>query len=165
MARNRSAHPAVPQLREPMTRPAPDLSPSEALQDAPVGRGARRVALAGYLLVMMLLFLVPIPHRFDAIARRYDGLVHLLLFLVFAVVYRLDGGPGPGRTLVMAVLLAGGTELAQWVLPYRGAQWSDFAMGAAGAAIGIAISLLAARWPTGTNREPGRGGPANEGAG
>jgi VanZ family protein len=111
--------------------------------------------------MMVLLFLLPIPHRFDVFARRYDGLAHLLLFLVFSLLYQLDGRPAVGKTLVIAVLLAGGTELTQWALPYRGGQWSDFAMGVAGAGIGVVLSLLAARWPRGTPNALAQTAPTN----
>jgi VanZ family protein len=110
---------------------------------------------------MALLLLVPVPHRLDALATRYDGLAHVLIFLAFSLLYQLDRGPAPVRTLAFTVLLAGGTELVQWALPYRGGQWSDFVMGVIGAGIGVILSLLAARWPRGEQDEAMHPDPAS----
>jgi VanZ family protein len=50
------------------------------------------------------------------------------------------------RTLLVAVLLAGGIELVQWALPYRSGQWADIAIGVAGAGTGVAVSIFIAHW-------------------
>jgi len=108
------------------------------------GRAAHAFFLL-YLAVMALLFLLPVPPQLNAAATRFDGLTHFLIFLVFTILYRLDRHAPAWRTLLVAGLIAGGVELVQWALPYRGAQWADFAAGVAGAVVGLALSLVTAR--------------------
>ncbi len=114
-------------------------------QEAPSRPSAAHALFLLYLLAMALLFLLPVPQRLLGAAGRFDDLAHFLIFLVFAVLYRLDSRPTAVRTLSVSVLLAGGIELAQYALPFRGGQWADFAAGVAGAMVGLALSLLTRR--------------------
>jgi VanZ family protein len=98
-----------------------------------------------YLLVMALLFLIPVPHRLNAAATRFDGLAHFLIFLGFTLLHQFDRRPAAIRTLLVAVLLAGGVELVQGALPYRSAQWADFIAGVAGAGAGVLLSFALPR--------------------
>ncbi|HRZ09640.1 MAG TPA: hypothetical protein P5319_07055 [Gemmatimonadales bacterium] len=118
--------------------------PSAGAADSARARVAHALFLV-YLGVMALLFLLPVPHRLDAAATRFDGITHFLIFFVYALLRQVDHRPAVARTLLGAVLLAGGVELIQWALPYRGAQWADFAAGVAGAVVGLTVSLLMTR--------------------
>lgn len=99
-----------------------------------------------YVVAMALLFLLPVPLRFNAVATRFDGVAHFGIFMTFAFLHQFDRRVGPGRTFLLGCLVAGGVELVQWALPYRSAQLVDFAVGAAGAGVGVALSLVVARW-------------------
>jgi VanZ family protein len=99
-----------------------------------------------YLVAMALLFLLPVPPRFNAVATRFDGVAHFGIFMAFAFLHRLGRRVGAGRTFLLGGLVAGGVELVQWALPYRSAQLVDFAIGAAGAGVGVALSLVFERW-------------------
>jgi VanZ family protein len=142
-----------------MSNPTHDSHSPSASPGIPEPGISHHAVLLGYLVIMVLLFLLPVPHRFDALARRFDGVAHFLIFLVFSLLYQLDRGPKAIRTVSITALLAGGTELVQWALPYRGGQWSDFVRGVTGAGVGVALTVLAARWPTGGHGEPTPSGP------
>lgn len=147
-----------------MSNPKHDPRSPSAPPGIPAQGTPLRAALLGYVLLMALLLLVPVPHRLDALASRFDGVAHFVIFLVFSLLYQSDSGPAVARTLSITAVLAGGTELLQWALPYRGGQWSDFAMGVAGAGAGVVLSLLAARWPRGTPDASAHTAPTNGGA-
>lgn len=100
-----------------------------------------------YLIGMALLFLLPVPHRLDASARRYDTLVHVGIFFFFTILYRLDLRASALGAVLAAAAVAGGVELVQWLLPYRGAQWTDFLAGIGGAVAGAALAPLLLRKP------------------
>ncbi len=102
----------------------------------------RRAIFVLYVLAMVLLFLLPVPPRLNRAAGQFDGAVHFGVFLGFSLLYRLGRRPAVARALLVSVLLAGGVELVQWALPYRGGQWADFAFGAAGAGAGVVLAHL-----------------------
>ena len=84
-----------------------------------------------------------IGHRFDADSPRADQ--HAAIFFGFSLLYQLDRRASPLRTLLAGVLVAGGIEVLQWLLPFRGAQVTDFLAGAAGTAAGVGVVLLLRR--------------------
>ena len=103
---------------------------------------SRHAILVLYVLVMVLVFLAPVPTGSWSVPTP-DGLdkaVHFGIFLGFAFLYDLDRRPSAGRTLLASFAFAGGIELAQWILPYRSGDWWDFTAGAVGAGIGAALA-------------------------
>jgi len=107
-----------------------------------------------YLAAMALLLLLPVPLRFNAVASRFDGVAHFGIFMVFAILHQFDRRVGASRTFLLGVLLAAGVELVQGALPYRSAQLVDFAVGTAGAGVGVALSLVAGWWFRGPGGQP-----------
>ncbi len=105
----------------------------------------RHKVFVGYVLVMILVFLLPVPSTplegFDY----FDKLVHFGIFLGFALLFYLDRHRGSWRTFLIATAFAGGTELLQGILPYREGDWLDFVAGAAGAGCGAALAHAARR--------------------
>lgn len=102
----------------------------------------RHAILVCYVLVMVLLFLAPVPTVSLPLPApdHFDKAVHVGIFLGFALLYDLDRRPSVGRTLLVSFAFAGGIELVQWVLPYRSGDWWDFAAGAGGAGVGVALA-------------------------
>ncbi len=96
-----------------------------------------------YVLVMVVVFLVPVP-RVPVLQgmSHPDKVFHLVTFAGFAFLYRLDRRSSVTHTLLVSLAFAGGIELVQWVLPYRSGDWGDFLAGAAGAGIGVVLTLL-----------------------
>ena len=103
---------------------------------------ARHTILILYVLAMVLAFLFPVPPTPVPVPGGFDKVVHLGLFLGFALLYSLDRRPSVGRMLLVSLAFAGGIELIQWALPYRSSDWWDFTVGAAGAGVGTALALL-----------------------
>lgn len=97
-----------------------------------------------YVLIMMLVFLVPVPTTPLAESKHLDKVVHFGVFLVFALLFHWDRSLKVMWTLLISCAFAGAIELAQWFLPYRDADWWDFAAGAAGAGVGAVLVLLRA---------------------
>lgn len=95
-----------------------------------------------YLAAMALLFFLPVPERFTRAAGRFDDLAHAAIFFGFSLLYQLDRRASPLRSLMVGVLAAGGIELLQRLLPFRGSQVTDFLAGAAGTAAGVGLGLL-----------------------
>lgn len=103
---------------------------------------SRHAILVLYVLVMVLVFLAPVPTGSWSVPApdRFDKAVHFGIFLGFAFLYDLDRRPSAGRTLLVSFAFAGGIELVQWILPYRSGDWWDFTAGAVGAGIGAALA-------------------------
>jgi VanZ family protein len=98
-----------------------------------------------YVLIMMLAFLVPVPTIPLAESKHLDKLVHFGVFLGFALVFYLDRPSKVGWAVPIALALAGGIELIQWFLPYRDADWWDFAADAVGTAVGALLVMFTER--------------------
>jgi VanZ family protein len=97
-----------------------------------------------YVLVMALAFLVPVPTMPLAESKHLDKLIHFAVFWGFALLLHLDRPLKVGWTFLISCAFAGAIELVQWFLPYRDADWWDFAAGAAGAGVGAVLVLLRA---------------------
>jgi VanZ family protein len=101
----------------------------------------RHQFFALYVLIMVLLFLVPVPTIPLAESRHVDKLVHFGVFLGFALLFYLDRRLGVIWIFLISCAFAGAIELVQWFLPYRDADWWDFLAGAAGAGMGAVIAV------------------------
>jgi VanZ family protein len=112
---------------------------------SPTASGWRHTVFIGYVLFMLLLFLLPVPAGPLKEATHLDKVVHFSVFLVFAVLFRLDKASSAARTLVASLAFAAGIELLQWLLPYRDGDWWDFVAGAAGGIVGAALVFWTAR--------------------
>lgn len=98
-----------------------------------------------YVVVMVLVFLVPVPTIPLAELKHVDKLVHFGVFLGFALLFYIDRASRVGRTLLTSFAFAAAIELVQWVLPYREGDWWDFVAGAAGACLGAVLVLVIER--------------------
>ena len=105
----------------------------------------RHQVFIGYLLVMLLIFLMPAPTTPLEDSRHLDKLVHFGIFLGFALLLHLDYEPRLRFTLLISAAFAAGIELLQWALPYRTADWWDFWAGSAGAGAGLALIIARGR--------------------
>lgn len=105
----------------------------------------RHKVFACYVAVMVLVFLLPVPSAPLAESRHVDKVVHFGIFLGFALLFYIDHPSRLGWRLLISLAFAGGIELVQWILPYRGGDWWDFVAGAAGAGLGSALVLLIER--------------------
>ena len=92
-----------------------------------------------YVMMMVLVFLVPVPTLPLAESKHVDKLVHFGVFLGFALLFHIDRASRLGRTLLTSFAFAAAIELVQWVLPYRQGDWWDFVAGAAGAGLGAVL--------------------------
>jgi VanZ family protein len=101
----------------------------------------RHQIFALYVLIMVLLFLVPVPTIPLAESRHVDKLVHFGVFLGFALLFYLDRRLAVIWIFLISCGFAGAIELVQWFLPYRDADWWDFLAGAAGAGMGAVIAM------------------------
>jgi VanZ family protein len=99
----------------------------------------------GYVGVMVLVFLLPVPTTPLAESRHVDKLVHFGIFLGFALLFYIDRHWRAWWTFLIAVLFAGGIELVQWTLPYREGDWLDFVAGVAGGGLGAILVHLMER--------------------
>jgi VanZ family protein len=102
----------------------------------------RHKIFVGYVVVIVLVFLVPVPTTPLAETRYVDKLIHFGVFLGFALLFYMDRRSSWGWMLLISFAFAGGIELVQWILPYREGDWWDFVAGAAGAGLGAVIVLL-----------------------
>lgn len=105
-----------------------------------------------YVVMMVLVFLLPVPPSPLTESNQFDKVVHFGIFLGFALLFFFDRRLRIGQTLLTSFVFAGAIELLQWILPYRQGDWWDFVAGAAGASVGGAIVLLIERQES--NRRP-----------
>ena len=101
----------------------------------------RHQIFALYVLIMVLVFLVPMPTIPLAESKHLDKLVHFGVFLGFALLFYLDRRLPVIWTFLISCAFAGAIELVQWFLPYRDADWWDFLAGAAGAGVGAVVAF------------------------
>jgi VanZ family protein len=102
----------------------------------------RHKIFVGYVVLMVLAFLVPVPTVPLAEANHVDKLVHFGVFLGFALLLYIDRASKVAWMLLISFAFAGGIELVQWFLPYRDADWWDFFAGAAGAGLGVLLVIV-----------------------
>jgi VanZ family protein len=121
----------------------------------------RHKIFVAYVVVMMLVFLVPVPTIPLAEARHVDKLVHFGVFLGFALLLYIDRTSKVVWMLLISLAFAAGIELVQWFLPYRDADWWDFFAGAAGAGLGVLlVSVVGAKLQRGAGKRASEsGGP------
>ncbi len=105
----------------------------------------RHKVFIGYVAVMVLVFLLPVPTTPLAESRHVDKLVHFGIFLGFALLFYVDRHWRPGGTFLVSTLFAGAIELVQWRLAYREGDWVDFTAGTAGAGLGTVLVVLLER--------------------
>lgn len=101
----------------------------------------RHKIFVGYVALMVLIFLAPVPSTLLADSNHLDKLVHFGIFLVFALLFHVDRAPGVWWGLLTAFAFAAAIELVQAVLPYRDGDGWDFVAGAAGATCGTLLML------------------------
>ena len=106
--------------------------------------GRRHQIFILYVLMMVLVFLLPVPHS-PLSESNFDKLVHFGIFLGFALLFYFDRRPRLRWILLSSFAFAAVIELVQSVLPYREGDWGDFVAGAAGASVGAALVLMIAR--------------------
>lgn len=114
------------------------LSPEE-------GSVLRHKIFVGYVALMVLVFLAPVPTTPLAESDHADKLVHFGIFLGFALLFQVDRGLKVWWAILTSFAFAAAIELVQWVLPYREGDWWDFVAGAAGATSGAVLMLLIER--------------------
>jgi VanZ family protein len=104
-----------------------------------------RKAFLSYVLFMLVLFLLPVPSGPLEETTHLDKAVHFGVFLGFALLFHLDRAAPAGSMLLASAAFAAAIEVIQWLLPYRGSDWWDFAAGTAGGGIGAALVFWSAR--------------------
>lgn len=109
------------------------------------GSDLRHRIFVGYVALMVLVFLAPVPSIPLAELPHLDKLVHFGIFLGFALFLHADRAPKVGWTLLTSFAFAAVIELMQSVLPYREGDGWDFIAGAAGATMGVALMLVIQR--------------------
>ncbi len=114
----------------------------------------RHILFVLYVAVVVVVFLVPVPTLPIWVPHQLDKMVHFGIFLGFALLLHLDRRPTLGLTLLVSLVFAGAIELVQSLLPYRSGDWRDFAAGAAGAGVGVVLTLLVARKPAAAEPRP-----------
>lgn len=102
--------------------------------------GWRHRVFVAYVLLMVLVFLLPVPQTPVDGFHFIDKLVHFGIFLGFAVLLYVDRGWTPTSTLLASVAFAAVIELLQGLVSYRDADWYDLAAGAAGGLLGAALA-------------------------
>jgi VanZ family protein len=102
----------------------------------------RHQIFVGYVALMVLVFLLPVPTTPLAESHHFDKLVHFGIFLVFVVLFHVDHPARVRWTLLISFAFAAVIELVQALLPYREGDWWDFVAGAAGATLGTVLMLL-----------------------
>jgi VanZ family protein len=105
----------------------------------------RHKVFVGYVAVMVVVFLLPVPTTPLAESRHVDKLVHFGIFLGFALLFYIDRHWRLWWTFLISVAVAGGIELVQRAFPYREGDWLDFVAGVAGAGLGAGLMLLIRR--------------------
>ena len=105
----------------------------------------RRTAFGAYLTLTLVLLFTPVASGLPSeYFTWFDKVVHFVMFAGLALLGYWNVG---SITLVvlLAVALAGGTELLQGFLPYRGSEIGDFLAGAGGALVaGIGVAIIQA---------------------
>jgi VanZ family protein len=101
----------------------------------------RHQLFIGYVILMLLAFLLPVPTSRVAETTNVDKLVHFGIFLGFTLLFYADKHSKAWWTFLLSAAFAGAIELAQSALPYRNGDWVDFIAGAAGAALGTVLVL------------------------
>ena len=96
----------------------------------------------GYVVIMLLVFLLPVPPSPVKQPHHLDKAVHFGLFLGFAILYRSARAARALRAMLTSLALAAAIELAQWALPYREGDWWDLVADAAGATTGAVLVYL-----------------------
>ena len=109
------------------------------------GPAWRHKVFVGYVLVMLVIFLMPVAVGPLEETTHIDKVVHFGVFLGFAVLFHLDRASGAVPALLASVGFAAAIELLQLLLPYREGDWYDLAAGAAGGSVGAALVLWSAR--------------------
>ena len=105
----------------------------------------RHRIFVGYVALMVLAFLAPVPSTPLAESSYADKLVHFGIFLGFALFLHADRAPKAWWTFLTSFGFAAAIELVQSVLPYRDGDWGDLGAGAAGATVGILLMLMIER--------------------
>ncbi len=114
----------------------------------------RRWVFRIYFLGMLVLFFYPIPEMPFHAPRQFDKMVHVVLFLGFAVLYRINRWPPVLQVLVVSAAFAGGVELVQGLIRYRSAEVADFVAGMVGAVVGVVlVGAAQAVWPGGQGEQ------------
>lgn len=116
-------------------------------------QGVIRAISLAYLVFMTLLLFTADPTRLIGLHSRLLPLLrllmpwaHLLSFLALAALALSVRWPAPRWSVVlMLVLYAGMTEIAQGFVPNRTGEWKDWFMDLAGIAVGTAICWTAAQ--------------------
>ena len=98
-----------------------------------------------YVLMMVLVLLLPVPHTDLTESNLLDKVVHWGIFLGFALLFYFDRRPRLRWILLSSFAFAAAIELVQSVLPYREGDWGDFVAGAAGAGLGTFLVVWSQR--------------------
>jgi VanZ family protein len=102
--------------------------------------------MGGYVAAMLAAFLMPIPYTPDYFPGAFDKLVHLGLFLGFAVLVAWRTRGLRKRRILVAfgstAAFAGLVEVLQLLLPYRSGDLVDLVAGVAGGVVGAALGAL-----------------------
>lgn len=99
----------------------------------------RRYLLAGYVAVLMILTLAPVPSVAPDMGAGSDKVAHFILFGGLAAFLRLGSESLRAPTLLVVAIMAGLVEILQSVLPYRTGEWLDFVAGCLGAVVVLGI--------------------------
>ena len=105
----------------------------------------RHKVFVAYVVLVIVVFLLPVPATPLEESRYADKVVHFGIFLGFALLFYVDRHWKPWWTFLISVAFAGGIELVQSALPYRAGDWLDLAAGAAGAGLGAVLVRLGGR--------------------
>jgi len=101
----------------------------------------RHKVFVGYVVLMIIAFLLPTPTAPLAESQHVDKLVQFGIFAGFALLFWKDQQRNPWWTLLISAAFAGGIELVQRMLRYREGDYMDFAAGLAGAAMTTILML------------------------
>ena len=115
-----------------------------SLSEHPIPEWRHKVFI-GYVVLMVLVFLLPVPSTPLEESKYVDKAVHFGIFLGFALLFYIDRHWRAWWTLLISAAFAGGIELVQSILPYREGDWLDFAAGVAGAGVGAVLVLVIGR--------------------
>lgn len=105
----------------------------------------RRILLLVFVLWIcytIIFSVVKVPPQAQVDRWHLDLIFHFTAYLVMTLLGRSLIG---GWALLLALVVAAGTELAQSRLPYRTASWLDFGVNLAGIALGLLLFWIARR--------------------